>query len=103
MKKISRYCLALCLFCTFGMTALQASTSLPTTPLTTTQTSTDPRTQELTQRLEQIQAMDKSNLSAREKKALRQEVRQIKKAARGGVYLSVGAILVIVLLLILLL
>ena len=38
MKKISRYCLALCLSFAFGMTALQASTSLPITPLTTVPT-----------------------------------------------------------------
>ena len=60
----------------------------------------------LQNRLEEIKAMDKSELSATEKKELRREVRSIKKelaATGGGVYLSVGAILLIVLLLILLL
>ncbi len=103
MKKVLRFCLALCLFTSFGWNSLQASTTLPVSPLPTEQTNVDPRTQELTRRLEEIKAMDKSQLSARERKALRQEVRQIKKAARGGIYLSVGAILVVVLLLILLL
>ncbi len=102
MKKLSRYCLALCLSFAFGMTALQASTTLPAPVLTTTSTP-DPRTQELTQRLEQIQAMDKSQLTSAEKKALRKEVKQIKHAVGGGVYLSVGAIILIVVLLILLL
>src|SRR5436190_509877 len=102
MKKISRYCLALCLSLTFGMTALQASTTLPAPVLTTTPTTIDPRTQEMTQRLEQIQAMDKSQLTATERKALRKEVRQIKRAS-GGIYLSAGAIIIIILLLILLL
>lgn len=103
MKKISRYCLALCLFTSFGWSGLQASNHLPITPLPIEQTSTNPRTQAITQRLEEIKALDRSNLSARERKALRQETRELKKAARGGVYLSVGAILIIVLILILIL
>jgi uncharacterized protein (DUF2141 family) len=57
-------------------------------------------------RLEEIKAMDKSNMTRAEKKALRKEVKSIKMAMadlNGGVYLSVGAIIIIVLLLILLL
>jgi len=57
-------------------------------------------------RLEEIKAMDKSNMSSKEKKTLRKEVRSVKKSLaelNGGVYLSVGAIIIIVLLLILLL
>ena len=60
----------------------------------------------LNARLIEIKEMDKGNLSALEKKELRKEVRTIKselKALKGGVYLSIGAILIIVLLLILLL
>ena len=60
----------------------------------------------LTNRLEELKAIDKSSLSKAEKKALRREVREIKKelaAISGGVYLSVGAIILIALLLILLL
>jgi hypothetical protein len=57
-------------------------------------------------RLEEINEMDKSNLTRSEKRELRKEVRQIDKTLilnGGGVYLSVGAIIVVVLLLILLL
>ncbi len=60
----------------------------------------------LEQRLEAIRGMDKSSLSKDEKKALRKEVKETKKqlaAMSGGVYLSVGAVLLIALLLILLL
>lgn len=60
----------------------------------------------LEDRLEAIRDLDKSTLSRDEKKALRTEVKEIKKelaAMSGGVYLSVGAILLIALLLILLL
>ena len=56
-------------------------------------------------RLEEIKAMDKSNLNSSEKKELRKEVRAIKTSLRvnnNGVYLSVGAIIIIILLLILL-
>lgn len=61
---------------------------------------------ELQNRLEEIKAIDKNELSRVEKKALRREVKEIKKelaAVSGGVYLSVGAIILIALLLILLL
>ena len=58
------------------------------------------------QRVNEIQAMDKSNLSASEKKALRKELKELKHQADGldsKVYLSVGAIIIIILLLILIL
>lgn len=57
-------------------------------------------------RLDEIKTMSKSELSGTQKKALRKEVRGIKhelKQQTQGVYLSVGAIIVIALLLILLL
>lgn len=60
----------------------------------------------LLNRLDEIKAMDKSELSSSEKKELRKEVRAIKaelKSTGNGVYLSVGAIIIIILLLILLL
>ncbi|GGH09236.1 MULTISPECIES: hypothetical protein [Pedobacter] len=57
-------------------------------------------------RVEEIRDMDKSNLTKAERKALRNELRELKGQARaisGGVYLSVGAIIIIILLLILIL
>lgn len=57
-------------------------------------------------RLDEIKAMDKSELNSSEKKALRKEVKAIKSTLRStgnGIYLSVGAIIIIILLLILLL
>jgi hypothetical protein len=57
-------------------------------------------------RLEEIKAMDKSEMNYSEKKVLRKEVRAINanlKSSNSGVYLSVGAIIIIILLLILLL
>jgi hypothetical protein len=57
-------------------------------------------------RLEEIKSMDKSSMSHLEKKELRKEVRTINanlRASHQGVYLSVGAVIIIVLLLIILL
>ena len=57
----------------------------------------------LRQRLEEIRAMDLKNLPKAEKKELRHEVKEIKKKmASGGVYISVGALLVIIILILLL-
>lgn len=60
----------------------------------------------LTKRIEEIKAMDKRSLTKAERKALKKEVRDIRdeaKALSGGVYISIGALLIVILLLILLL
>jgi hypothetical protein len=58
-------------------------------------------------RVHVIKAMDLASLSRQERKALRKEVVQLKKEAAGiatgGVYLSVAAIIIILLVLILIL
>ncbi len=55
-------------------------------------------------RVLEIKGMDKSKLNSFQKKELRKELRTMKKAINnGGIYLSVGSIIIIVLLLILLL
>lgn len=64
------------------------------------------RVSEITRRVEEIKNMDKSDLSRTERKALRSELLDMKKevkATNGGVYLSVGAIIIILLVLILIL
>jgi hypothetical protein len=56
-------------------------------------------------RLNEIKSMDKSKLEAKDKKALRKEVKSIKRELKdisGGVYLSAGTIIIVLLLLILL-
>lgn len=66
----------------------------------------DARSGQMLQRLQEIKGMDKSELTRSEKKDLRKEVLGIKKerkAMSGGVYLSVGAILIVVLVLLLIL
>lgn len=64
------------------------------------------RLEEIRLRAEEIKATDKSTLSKSERKALKKELKEMNreaKAMRGGVYLSVGAIIIIILLLILIL
>src|ERR1700687_5749963 len=70
-------------------------------PVATEKTNND--AQQLIARLKEIRDMDKSNLTSSEKKALRKEVKEMKKEVKKeskGIYLSVGAIIIIVLLLI---
>ena len=64
------------------------------------------RLQQIKSRVEEIKNMDKSNLTREERKELRHELKDMHKEAKvisGGVYLSVGAILIIILVLILIL
>ena len=84
------------------------STASTKNPITTTETPKEipAEVKVLLSRLDEIKAMDKSELNSSEKKALRKEVKAIKstlKSTGNGVYLSVGAIIIIILLLILLL
>lgn len=81
-----------------------------TAPVANSSVKTDPGDDEkfanIVKRVNEIQEMDKSNLIASEKKALRKELQGLKKEASGldsKVYLSVGAIIIIILLLILIL
>jgi hypothetical protein len=84
--------------------------SFPSQAITTTVTIPVEATNEMqairmTNRLEEIKAMDKSTLTATQKRTLRNEAKEIKRTQNsgGGVFLSVGAIIIIILLLIILL
>lgn len=76
----------------------------PVKPLTSQQ---KVRLELITKRVTEIKSMDKSELSRDDKKSLRKELRELKKEANriaaGGVFLTVGALLVVIVLLILLL
>ena len=63
------------------------------------------RLEEIRTRVNEIKEMDKSGLSKSERKAIKKELREMRKESREtkGVYLSVGAIIIIILLLILIL
>ena len=100
MKTILNKALVLFLLLAFASPAMAVNTPGPAHENREAQAS------QLQNRLDEIKAIDKTNLTHSEKKALRREVRAIKKelaVMSGGVYLSIGAILLIALLLILLL
>lgn len=91
---------------TFGPTVSAKPVDEPA-PKTFTDEEIEIRMNEMRQRVKEIKEMDKSELTRSERKALRQELRDMNKEARAfgerGVYLSVGAIIIIILLLILIL
>ncbi len=109
MKKIAFYLLASCLSMTLIPLQLNATTTVEdpiTTPATKpaeSEISAEAKT--LILRLDEIKAMDKSELDASEKKDLRKEVKSIKheiQSPGGGLYISGGAIILILILIILL-
>ncbi len=62
------------------------------------------RAKQIESRLLEIKHMDKSNLTSEQKKELRNEVKDLRKEARRkGIYLSLGAIVLILILLIIIL
>jgi len=65
------------------------------------------RAEEILKRLEEIKSMDISSMPASQKRQLRKEVKAAKKELKqvesSGVYISVGALIIIILLLILIL
>lgn len=91
----------------FAAPGVQAATGVP--PATTSSSSAPApeaaRAEALKTRLHEIKNTDKSNMSAAEKKQLRKEKKAVKKELRavsGGVYISAGALIVILLVLLIL-
>lgn len=105
MKKFTTLLMILTLSLTTLPTTVFAKATTPTSiPATPKEVPAEVKT--MLNRLEEIKNMDKSAMTRTEKRALRNEVKVIKKTLRSsgnGVYLSIGAIIIIVLLLILLL
>jgi hypothetical protein len=103
MKKIRILVAAVFLLLTFGLTPVFAigNKKTPVEP-----TMTPAELQVLIDRLEEIKEIDKSLLTKSEKKELRTELRNTKEEIKrnsGGIYLSVGALLLVIILLIILL
>lgn len=109
MKKITVCIMATCLSLTFlPLQSIAAITEEPSALVVTKppEPAESAEAKALVVRLNEIGAMDMSKLKSAEKKNMRKEVRSIKHELReigGGVYLSVGAILLIALILIILL
>lgn len=85
---------------------LSPVSAIGTNKLPVESTMTPAEIQVLIDRLEEIKEMDKTSMTKAEKKDLRNELRETKKEITrngGGVYLSVGALILVIVLLILLL
>lgn len=83
------------------LTSITANAALPVNEPTKTQEKTESRLAEIKQRVEEIQAMDKFQLSKTERKNLRHELKDMKrelKAREGGIHISTAAIIAAILL-----
>jgi len=104
MKNLKVYIATVALAFSFFPVSLNADTGKnvkTTDPITT---NAQIRSELLINRLEEIKYMDKSDMNRSERKELRKEIREASKelkALGGGVYISVGAILLVAVLLIL--
>lgn len=106
MKKSLLCITAAFLLFSFAPVQLKASTNPVPTWVTLTTVMEPTKSETLLARQKEIKAIDKATLNASERKDLRKESRSIKrelKQLNGGVYLSAGAIILIVVLLIILL
>lgn len=106
MKKIVFCLMATFLSLTFLPVQLNAKTPGESSSLVDPKPAESVEAKTLELRLNELNSKDKSNLTSAEKKNMRKEVKSINHKLReigGGVYLSVGAIILICILLIVLL
>lgn len=102
MKRLL-YTLVLIFTLSTAANANTVSSENPRTELTTEQRA---ELESISKRVEEIKSMDRSSLNKAERKALRKEVKELKKRAdflNQNVTLSLGAIIIILLLLIIIL
>ncbi|MES2863452.1 MAG: hypothetical protein V4666_04985 [Bacteroidota bacterium] len=103
MKKLSIYLMLLLLSVNIIPTSAYAEVS-HTSSIKNSPKEIPAEAKVLIDRLKEIRKMDKSEMTRAEKKELRKEVKAIKttlNTSYNGVYISVGAIIIIILLLIL--
>jgi hypothetical protein len=106
MKKLTLSLMTVLMLLSFIPTQASAGTNPEKITLANPNSAEAKEANVLISRLYEIKAMDMSKMNSAEKKGLRKEVKSIKselKTLNGGVYLSVGAIIVILLILILIL
>jgi hypothetical protein len=106
MKKIVLCLMTACLSLTFLPLQSNAATTAEPSSLVAPKPAESAEAKALVLRLNEINAMDKSKLKSADKKNLRKEVKSINHKLRdigGGVYLSLGAVILIVILLVILL
>jgi len=103
MKKIAICLMATCLSLTLIPLQSNAATTEPSSSLVVPKPAEAAEVKTLELRLYEINAMDKTKLKSSEKKEIRKEVRSIKRELReigGGVYISAGTLILILVLLI---
>ncbi|MCH7411078.1 hypothetical protein MM239_16855 [Belliella sp. DSM 111904] len=101
MKKITYFLSVMFLFTAFAPAAMAKDSKKDQPELTAEE---QLRLEEINTRVDEIKAMDFADMSKAERKEVREELKEMKKEAKelgGGVYLSVGAIIIILLILIL--
>jgi hypothetical protein len=106
MKKIIFCFMVTCLSLTFFPVQSNAATIAEPSSLVDPKPAEASEAKALELRLNEINALDKSNLKSSEKRSLRKEVKSIKHKLNelgGGLYISVGAAIIIILLLVILL
>ena len=97
--------MTICLLSTLCVDEVKAVNSNPNSAIVAQKPTESEEVQAMIDRVQEIKAMDMSALSPAQKKELRKELRSTKQELKAvqGIYLSIGAILIIILLLILLL
>lgn len=103
MKKIAICLMATCLSLTLIPLQSNAATTEPSSSLVDPKPAEAAEVKSLELRLNEINAMDKTKLKSSEKNDIRKEVRSIKRELRevgGGVYISAGTLILILVLLI---
>lgn len=106
MKKLAICLMMTCLSLTLIPIQLNATTKSEPSSVPAPKPAESPEVKALELRLNEINAMDKSKMKSAEKKTLRKEVKTINHKMRdigGGIYLSAGAVILIVILLVVLL
>lgn len=106
MKKITLTIMTICLSLSFLPVRSSAASNTATSTVVVSQSADAAQADVLLNRIKEINTMDKTELTSSEKKNLRTEVRSIRHQLSdigGGIYLSVGAVILIVILLVILL
>lgn len=104
MKKFIFSTMTVCFLSITGPGIVQAAPSNHPTVVMTDIKDESPEVQAMVKRIEEIKAMDFKSMSREQKKAVKQELREMKKNKTiSGIYLSTGAIIIILLILLLVL
>jgi len=106
MKKIAIGLLATCLSLTLLPLQINAATNAPLSSVNAPKPVESAEARVLLLRLDEISKTDASKLNSAEKKDMKKEVRSIKRELKdinGGVYISAGALILILILMVILL